>query len=76
MGVQGAKPLEAPGISDFLVAEYGLKYQKIVQFTVLQKRPNIAFPVQCVISLYFITAWSKKFEKSVLRKLSAVLHKN
>ena len=45
MGVQGAKPLEAPGISHFLVAENGLKYQKILQFTVLQKRPKLHF--QC-----------------------------
>ena len=59
-GGPGDKPLEAPGISHFLVAENGLKYQKILQFTVLQKRPKLHFAMQCVISLYFITAWSKK----------------
>ena len=47
-GVQGAKPLEAPGISHFLVAENGLNYQKILQFTVLQKRPKLHF--QCNVS--------------------------
>ena len=47
-GVQGEKPLEAPGISHFLVAENGLKYQKILQFTVLQKRPKLRF--QCNVS--------------------------
>ena len=43
-----AKPLEAHGISHFLVAENGLKYQKILQFTVLQKRPKLHF--QCNVS--------------------------
>ena len=47
--VKGAKRLEAPGISHFLVAENGLKYQKILQFTVLQKRPKLHF--QCNVSI-------------------------
>ena len=42
-GDQGAKPLEGPGISHFLVAENGLKYQKILQLTVLQKIPKLHF---------------------------------
>ena len=52
VGVQGAKPLEAPGISHFLVAENGLKYKKILQFTVLQKRPKLHF--QCSVSFLSI----------------------
>ena len=44
----GAKPLEAPEISHFLAAENGLKYRKILQFTVLQKRPKLHF--QCNVS--------------------------
>ena len=51
-GCPGAKPLEAPGISHFLVAENGLKYQKILQFTVLQKRPKLHF--QCNVSFLSI----------------------
>ena len=47
-GGPGTKLLEAPGISHFLVAENGLKYQKILQFTVLQKRPKLHF--QCNMS--------------------------
>ena len=51
-GSRGAKHLEAPGISHFLVAENGLKYQKILQFTVLQKRPKLHF--QCNVSFLSI----------------------
>ena len=74
-GVQGAKPLESSGMSHVLVAENGLKYQKILQFTVLQKRPKLHF--QCNVDTYFSLFYScLVIEKSVLRKLSAVLHKN
>ena len=45
-------PLEAPGISDFLVTENGLKYQKFLQFAVLQKRPKL--PFQCNVSFLSI----------------------
>ena len=50
--VQVAKPLEASGILHFLVAENGLKYQKILQFTVLQKRPKLHF--ECNVSFLSI----------------------
>ena len=42
----------APGILHFLVADSGLKYQKILQFTVLQKRPKLHF--QCNVSFLSI----------------------
>ena len=45
-------PLEALGISYFLVTENGLKYQNILQFTVLQKRPKLHF--QCNVSFLSI----------------------
>ena len=58
-GGPGGKASGAPGISHFLVAENGLKYQKILQFIVLQNRPKLHS--QCnVISFYFVTAWSKE----------------
>ena len=51
-GGPGGKALEAPGISHFLAAENGLKYHKILQFTVLQKRPKLHF--QCNVSFLSI----------------------
>ena len=60
VGGRGAKALEAPGISHFLVAENGLKYQKILQFTVLQKRPKCISNPVCHSALFYNCLFKKK----------------
>ena len=76
-GDQGAKPLEGPGISHFLGSWEWPKISEEPAAYRTTKDTKIAFPMQCVIfSLFYNCLVKKNIEKSVLRKLSAVLHKN